>query len=68
MMDEENQLIALRRKKLDALRSKGVEPFGAGFEPSGSIAEVREKFKERWSIFFACSISGISSASRAHAF
>ncbi|PYJ88706.1 MAG: lysine--tRNA ligase, partial [Verrucomicrobia bacterium] len=45
-MDEENELIALRRKKLDALRSKGVEPFGAGFEPSGSIAEVREKFKE----------------------
>src|SRR5437870_4334777 len=45
-MDEENELIALRRKKLDALRSKGAEPFGAGFEPSGSIAEVREKFKE----------------------
>src|SRR5437667_4463587 len=46
MMDEENELIALRRKKLDALRSKGVEPFGAGFEPSGSIAEVRGKSKE----------------------
>src|SRR5438445_13856430 len=46
MMDEENELIALRRKKLDALRGKGVEPFGAGFEPSGSVAEVREKFKE----------------------
>jgi lysyl-tRNA synthetase, class II len=46
MMDEENELIALRRKKLDALRGKGVEPFGAGFEPSGSIVEVREKFKE----------------------
>src|SRR6266700_3291171 len=45
-MDEENELIALRRKKLDALRGKGVEPFGAGFEPSGSIVEVREKFKE----------------------
>jgi len=45
-MDEENELIALRRKKLDALRAKGVEPFGAGFEPSGSIGEVREKFKE----------------------
>jgi lysyl-tRNA synthetase, class II len=45
-MDEENELIALRRKKLDALRAKGVEPFGAGFEVSGSIAEVREKFKE----------------------
>jgi lysyl-tRNA synthetase class 2 len=45
-MDEENELIALRRNKLDALRAKGVEPFGAGFEVTGSIAEVREKFKE----------------------
>jgi lysyl-tRNA synthetase, class II len=45
-MDKENELIALRRKKLDALRAKGVEPFGGGFEVTGSIAEVREKFKE----------------------
>jgi lysyl-tRNA synthetase class 2 len=45
-MDEENELIALRRKKLDALRAKGVEPFGGGFEVTGSIVEVREKFKE----------------------
>ena len=45
-MDEENELIALRRKKLDALRAKGVEPFGAAFEVSGSVAEVREQFKE----------------------
>jgi lysyl-tRNA synthetase, class II len=45
-MDEENELIALRRKKLDALCAKGVEPFGSGFEVTGSIAEVREKFKE----------------------
>ena len=45
-MDEENELIALRRKKLDALRAKGVEPFGGGFEVTGSIAAVRNKFKE----------------------
>ncbi len=45
-MDEENELIALRRKKLDALRAKGVEPFGGGFEVTGSIADVHEKFKE----------------------
>src|SRR6266513_1114176 len=46
-MDEENELIALRRKKLDALRGKGIDPFGGiTFEPSGSMAEVREKFKE----------------------
>jgi lysyl-tRNA synthetase, class II len=45
-MDEENELIALRRQKLDALRAKDAEPFGVGFDPSGSIAEVREKFQE----------------------
>ncbi len=45
-MDEENELIALRRKKLDALRAKGVEPFGSGFEVTGSISEVRERFRE----------------------
>jgi lysyl-tRNA synthetase class 2 len=46
-MDEENELIALRRKKIDALRAKGIEPFsGVGFEPDGSIADVRAKFKE----------------------
>jgi lysyl-tRNA synthetase class 2 len=45
-MEEDNELIALRRKKLDALRAKGIEPFGSGFEVSGSIAEVREQFKE----------------------
>jgi lysyl-tRNA synthetase class 2 len=45
-MDEENELIAQRRAKLEALRARGVEPFGAAFETSGSIAEIREKFKE----------------------
>ena len=45
-MAEENELIALRRKKLEALRAKGIEPFGAGFEVNGSIAEVRQRFKE----------------------
>ncbi|HEY6207030.1 MAG TPA: lysine--tRNA ligase [Chthoniobacterales bacterium] len=45
-MDDENELIALRRKKLDTLRARGVEPFGKSFETSGNISEVREKFRE----------------------
>jgi len=45
-MEEENELIALRRKKLDALRAKGIEPFSSGFDVSRSIAEVRDQFKE----------------------
>src|SRR6266403_1338181 len=45
-MEPENELIAQRRGKLEALRKRGVEPFGAAFEMSGSIADVRDKFKE----------------------
>jgi lysyl-tRNA synthetase class 2 len=45
-MDQDNGLIAQRRAKLEALRARKVDPFGASFETSGSIAELREKFKE----------------------
>ena len=45
-MEPENELIAQRRQKLQALRAKGVDPFGAAFQTSGSIAELREKFHE----------------------
>jgi lysyl-tRNA synthetase class 2 len=45
-MEDENELIALRRKKLETLRAKGIEPFGTAFDVSGSIGEVREQFKE----------------------
>src|SRR5438105_14498059 len=45
-MDEENELIALRRKKLDMLREKGLEPFGSGFEVTGSLAAGHEQLKD----------------------
>ncbi|MDQ2825007.1 MAG: lysine--tRNA ligase [Verrucomicrobiota bacterium] len=45
-MEPENDLIAQRRQKMEALRAQGVEPFGAAFETSGDIADVRGKFKE----------------------
>jgi lysyl-tRNA synthetase class 2 len=45
-MEEENELIALRRGKIQALHARGTAPFGSGFETSGSIGEVREKFAE----------------------
>ena len=45
-MDDENQLIALRREKMEALKKNSANPFGRAFETSGTIAEVREKFAE----------------------
>src|SRR3979409_2271374 len=45
-MDQENDLIAQRREKLEKLRARGVAPFGTAFETSGTIGQVREKVKE----------------------
>ena len=39
-MEETNDLIALRRQKMETLRQKGVEPFGARFDTSGTISEL----------------------------
>ncbi len=45
-MEEENELIALRRQKLESLEALGAQPFGAAFATDGTIAEAREKFAE----------------------
>ena len=45
-MDEENELIATRRQKLETLQARGESPFGRGYETSGTIGELREKFAE----------------------
>ncbi|MCX6957853.1 MAG: lysine--tRNA ligase [Verrucomicrobiae bacterium] len=41
-----SELLAIRRQKLQALRSQGVDPFGAAFAVSGSVAEVVAAFQE----------------------
>ena len=65
-MDEENELIALRRRKLDALRAQGIEPFDAAFEPDGSIAEVGEKFTEGETIRAAGRITAHRDMGKSH--
>ncbi|MBO0695491.1 MAG: lysine--tRNA ligase, partial [Verrucomicrobia bacterium] len=65
-MDEDNELIALRRKKLDALRAKGVDPFGGGFDVSGSIEEVREQFKEGETVRVAGRITAHRDMGKSH--
>src|SRR5262245_2857488 len=59
-MEDDNELIALRRKKLETLRAKGIEPFDSGFDVSGSIAEVREQLKEG----LTCRVAGRITAHR----
>jgi lysyl-tRNA synthetase class 2 len=43
---EENELLAIRRQKLQQLIDRQIDPFGRAFQVSGSIAEIRERFAE----------------------
>jgi lysyl-tRNA synthetase class II len=45
-MDETHTLIAQRKEKLDALRSKGVDPFQNKFTPGESVAQARAQYAE----------------------
>src|SRR6195256_5419646 len=65
-MEPENELIAQRREKLAALRTRGVEPFGRAFETSGSIAEVRRAFKEGDSLRAAGRITAHRDMGKSH--
>src|SRR5437879_3267226 len=65
-MEPENELIAQRREKLEALRARGVEPFGRAFETSGSIAEVRQKFKDGESLRAAGRITAHRDMGKSH--
>lgn len=41
-----NELLAIRRQKLEALRSAGIDPFGSAFDTTGSPGEIRAAFAE----------------------
>jgi lysyl-tRNA synthetase, class II len=44
-MEDLNQVLRVRREKLDALRGRGVEPFAYNFDPSHRSAEVLAGFE-----------------------
>ncbi len=43
---EENELLAVRRQKLEQLLEQKVDPFGGRFDVSGDVGEVRKNFAE----------------------
>jgi lysyl-tRNA synthetase class 2 len=50
---EENDLLAIRRQKLDELIDRKVTPFGGRFDVSGQIGTVRDAFAEGQSVRMA---------------
>ena len=65
-MDEESELIAQRRHKLERLEAKGVPAFGAAYHSSGSIAEAREKFSKGTTLRVAGRITAHRDMGRSH--
>jgi lysyl-tRNA synthetase class 2 len=65
-MDDENSLIAQRREKLEALQTRGANPFGHAYEISGTIAEVCEKFAEGASLRAAGRITAHRDMGKSH--
>jgi lysyl-tRNA synthetase class 2 len=66
MEQDESELLALRREKLAALEKLGIAPFGAAFETSGDIGQVREKFAEDASFRIAGRITAHRDMGKSH--
>jgi len=47
------ELVAIRRQKLKALRDQRIDPFGAAFQTSGTVGEVKDGFSEGCAVMLA---------------
>lgn len=60
------ELLAFRRKKLDALRDAGVDPYGARYDTDGTVAEVGAKFADGTSMRMAGRITAHRDMGKSH--
>ena len=65
-MESESELLALRREKLEALRARGIAPFGAAFEVSGDIGHLRRNFAQGATFRIAGRITAHRNMGRSH--
>lgn len=66
MTEKPDRLLSVRRQKLDALRAKGVAPFGGRFLTTGSVHEVRTAFAEGAVLRVAGRITAHRDMSKSH--
>lgn len=65
-MEEQTELLAVRRQKLDGMRAAGVDPFGARFETTGSPGEIRTAFEEGREVRVAGRVTAHRNMGRSH--
>ena len=61
-----NELLAIRRQKLEALRAAGIDPFGSGFETTGAPGEIRAAFCEGQKVRAAGRITAHRNMGKSH--
>ena len=65
-MEEQTDLLAVRRQKLDALQAAGVTPFGQRFDITGRPGEIRAAFAEGNSVRTAGRITAHRNMGKSH--
>jgi len=62
----QNELLAVRRQKLDALRSAGIDPFGKAYETTGEPGHIRAAFAEAQHVRTAGRITAHRNMGKSH--
>ena len=67
-MDEhsQNELLAVRRQKLEALRTAGIDPFGQAYETTGAPGQIRTRFAEGQKVRTAGRITAHRNMGKSH--
>jgi lysyl-tRNA synthetase class 2 len=67
-MDEhsQNELLAVRRQKLEALRTAGIDPFGQAYETTGAPGQIRAGFAEGQKVRTAGRITAHRNMGKSH--
>ena len=62
----QNELLAVRRQKLDALRSAGIDPFGKAYETTAEPGQIRSAFAEAQQVRTAGRITAHRNMGKSH--
>ena len=62
----QNELLAVRRQKLEALRAAGIDPFGQAYETTGAPGQIRAAFAEGQKVRAAGRITAHRNMGKSH--
>ena len=64
--NSQNELLAVRRQKLEALRAAGIDPFGQAYETTGAPGQIRAAFAEEQKVRTAGRITAHRNMGKSH--